>query len=601
MLKLRRGPVVLEQEHSKRATQLWKVARQVCVLSQVCRLFRSSNSALLTYEAVDASCAGKPSAYKINKTPEEQDVSGDDLLFDPNNFKSLYEFTLPEKAVRAALKPPGERSDTEVIFLRGLLRGLSSFRRYTAHLQLMLAGVVRYEKFGRRRVIVKKGHYGRRFYFVFSGLVAVTKDNDGSSAFIDPEPILLRKGAGFGEIALLKDLSRNATIVCMEETELLVVDKEDFFAYKLDQELRKEFQYRYNFFRSLELFSTWSDESLETMADHCKIEEFNHGQVVTGDTSETKSIIFVIKGCCDVLRLVDLSACPSYHDWLQQQVKIQEKNIADIYMDTRSMLRDGYRNEYKEPGSGDEDEPRRLSLKSVGYGPSSLQPPATLLDDYKAAVYIRVDAIRPGQYFKGVNMNVLEDILEKDGKLVKETGLKQFLVPEFHRDGRPMVITSQGAKVLRVRLDKFGELMNDATLKELKKQSEPYPKDDALCQIFLEQNQWKLYKRELAWAAAKGGKSDWRLRASKKEDARHKDLYSEWDAESAGIMELGSPLDSGKRVWMARSTVGDLLSAQAGGRREMRLETAEEVPDAGSKRHGPRLIHSILVKGPNYR
>ncbi|CAM9622458.1 unnamed protein product [Lampetra planeri] len=522
-------------------------------------------------------------------------------------------FTLPEKAVRAALKPPGERSDTEVIFLRGLLRGLSSFRRYTAHLQLMLAGVVRYEKFGRRRVIVKKGHYGRRFYFVFSGLVAVTKDNDGSSAFIDPEPILLRKGAGFGEIALLKDLSRNATIVCMEETELLVVDKEDFFAYKLDQELRKEFQYRYNFFRSLELFSTWSDESLETMADHCKIEEFNHGQVVTGDTSETKSIIFVIKGCCDVLRLVDLGACPSYHDWLQQQVKIQEKNIAGTHFNvieqTSKTVNANTINTNPALNLSGADaqkrngllfifcRPRRLSLKSVGYGPSSPQPPATLLDDYKAAVYIRVDAIRPGQYFKGVNMNVLEDILEKDGKLVKET----FLVPEFHRDGRPMVITSQGAKVLRVRLDKFGELMNDATLKELKKQSEPYPKDDALCQIFLEQNQWKLYKRELAWAAAKGGKSDWRLRASKKEDARHKDLYSEWDAESAGIMELGSPLDSGKRVWMARSTVGDLLSAQAGGRREMRLETAEEVPDAGSKRHGPRLIHSILVKGPNYR
>uniref|UniRef100_S4RKC5 Cyclic nucleotide-binding domain-containing protein 2 n=1 Tax=Petromyzon marinus TaxID=7757 RepID=S4RKC5_PETMA len=407
---------------------------------------------------------------------------------------------LPEKAVRAALKPPSERSDTEVIFLRGLLRGLSSFRRYTAHLQLMLAGVVRYEKFGRRRVIVKKGHYGRRFYFVFSGLVAVTKDNDGSSAFIDPEPILLRKGAGFGEIALLKDLSRNATIVCMEETELLVVDKEDFFAYKLDQELRKEFQHRYNYFRSLELFSTWSDESLETMADHCKIEEFNHGQVVTGDTSETKNIIFVIKGCCDVLRLVDLSGCPSYHDWLQQQVKIQEKKIAGTHFNVYLHDSDKIKNSKKKScslncktyfpclsirptrQSSGSDENLKYSViteklqvieqtsKTVNANTINTKPTLNL-----SAVYIRVDAIRPGQYF----------------------GLKQFLVPEFHRDGRPMVITSQGAKVLRVRLDKFGELMNDATLKELKKQSEPYPKDDALCQIFLEQNQWKLYKREL--------------------------------------------------------------------------------------------------------
>lgn len=50
-------------------------------------------------------------------------------------------------------------------------------------------------------------------------------------------------------MALIKGLKRNATVVCMEETELMVIDKEDFFANKMDVELKREFEYRFNFFR----------------------------------------------------------------------------------------------------------------------------------------------------------------------------------------------------------------------------------------------------------------------------------------------------------------------------------------------------------------
>ncbi|KAJ1186584.1 hypothetical protein NDU88_003365 [Pleurodeles waltl] len=47
----------------------------------------------------------------------------------------------------------------------------------------------------------------------------------------------------------MKGSRRNATVVCMEDTELLAVDKEDFFANKLDVEQAKELKYRYDFFR----------------------------------------------------------------------------------------------------------------------------------------------------------------------------------------------------------------------------------------------------------------------------------------------------------------------------------------------------------------
>lgn len=51
------------------------------------------------------------------------------------------------------------------------------------------------------------------------------------------------------EMGSLTSSVRRATVVCMEETEFLVVDREDFLANKLDQEIKKDDQLRFEFFR----------------------------------------------------------------------------------------------------------------------------------------------------------------------------------------------------------------------------------------------------------------------------------------------------------------------------------------------------------------
>lgn len=51
------------------------------------------------------------------------------------------------------------------------------------------------------------------------------------------------------EMGLLTSSVRRATVVCMEETEFLVVDREDFLANKLDEEVKKDAKHRFEFFR----------------------------------------------------------------------------------------------------------------------------------------------------------------------------------------------------------------------------------------------------------------------------------------------------------------------------------------------------------------
>jgi len=56
-------------------------------------------------------------------------------------------------------------------------------------------------------------------YFILSGEVEVA---------LEPTPVRLGKGQYFGEIALLRDTARTATVTAVEDTELLVLEVADF-------------------------------------------------------------------------------------------------------------------------------------------------------------------------------------------------------------------------------------------------------------------------------------------------------------------------------------------------------------------------------------
>jgi CRP-like cAMP-binding protein len=67
-------------------------------------------------------------------------------------------------------------------------------------------------------VIIRQGDLGHRFYIVRSGRVEVVRDGG----------VLAELGPAFGEIALLLDVPRTATVTAAERTELLTLDAQAF-------------------------------------------------------------------------------------------------------------------------------------------------------------------------------------------------------------------------------------------------------------------------------------------------------------------------------------------------------------------------------------
>ncbi len=70
-----------------------------------------------------------------------------------------------------------------------------------------------------RQVVVRRGEMADAMFFIMSGEVEVD---------VPPEPIRLGEGQYFGEIALLKESPRTATVLTVEECTLLSLDARDF-------------------------------------------------------------------------------------------------------------------------------------------------------------------------------------------------------------------------------------------------------------------------------------------------------------------------------------------------------------------------------------
>jgi CRP-like cAMP-binding protein len=69
-------------------------------------------------------------------------------------------------------------------------------------------------------VVIRQGGVGDRFYVVLTGEVEVRRDDDPLAR--------LGPGEAFGEIALLLDMPRTATVTALVPTTLLALDAADF-------------------------------------------------------------------------------------------------------------------------------------------------------------------------------------------------------------------------------------------------------------------------------------------------------------------------------------------------------------------------------------
>ncbi|XP_078085099.1 cyclic nucleotide-binding domain-containing protein 2-like [Mustelus asterias] len=515
---------ILHKDHSA----FTRLAKKVVLMCQACMRLREGSKTFMQVWATLTKYANK-------QQTEEEQRERSKAAFDAQYFKAKHN-RLPVRAIQITMKQPESRSMEELEILLCSMRSLLCIRHYTKAYQLQLAKIIRYEGFRRRRVIIKKGQTAHSFYFIYTGGVSFTTDEDGSTAFEEGHQTDMRKGARFGEIAVLKGLRRNFTAVCMEVTELLVVDKEDFFDNRLHEVLLKESHQRFIFFRSLQLLESLPDSSIEILSDYSTTEEFLYSQVIPNNLEH---LIFITKGRFVILRLVDLTQCPSYHRFIVHELpflkptRTRQESMESFKLDRRQLSPNS------RTASIHQELGNNAQTKLMGLGPSKSQThqygsgsslkstiassPSTsstnipifvsgkqqqsksksdirryqksnssiksLMEEARAdgsktmmipkalavAVYMKIDSILPGEVF----------------------GLRQYFVANNLKDRREFSIKSQGTKIVRIDMQTFAELMDNQTLQKIQKLKSIYPSDEELCDRFIKNNIWKIFKKSM--------------------------------------------------------------------------------------------------------
>jgi hypothetical protein len=113
-----------------------------------------------------------------------------------------------------------ERRTTEVNLRVDTLREISLFRHLTMRELLAVMEILRIETFARGKRVMTEGEISDSLYVVLSGRLEVTRHGSHLAE--------LGVGTHFGEMALLNQRPRAATVVAKEAARLLVMDRTNF-------------------------------------------------------------------------------------------------------------------------------------------------------------------------------------------------------------------------------------------------------------------------------------------------------------------------------------------------------------------------------------
>lgn len=107
-------------------------------------------------------------------------------------------------------------------------------------------------------VIIKQGDMGDFYYVISEGLCDVFKNGN--------KVVEVHKGSGFGELALLYDAPRAATVVAQTEVRTWALDRTTFKQVVVGTTMKKRELYQ-EFLKGVAILSTLSDNELMNLAD----------------------------------------------------------------------------------------------------------------------------------------------------------------------------------------------------------------------------------------------------------------------------------------------------------------------------------------------
>ncbi|KAJ3036754.1 Rap guanine nucleotide exchange factor 4 [Rhizophlyctis rosea] len=251
----------------------------------------------------------------------------------------------PDELLTILRKPPPSRTHRDIERIFASLRPLKAFAKLSDFILTQLCGVFHFHSYEASRVVFRQGERGTSWFVIFSGRVEVRiaptpvavegqkreEEGDGeemtsregsamaSKVLSESKFVVeLGEGEGFGELALVNDAPRAATILTVTECRMLRIEKADY-----DRVLRfihgKEKEEKVLFLKKVPILVGLDNFDLGGIANvtHWRVHPKGSFLIQQGDPM--KEVCIIRKGTCTAFAWLVLSE-PEYLDFLERKL-----------------------------------------------------------------------------------------------------------------------------------------------------------------------------------------------------------------------------------------------------------------------------------------
>eukprot|EP00930_Biecheleria_cincta_P039988 TRINITY_DN27435_c0_g1_i1.p1 TRINITY_DN27435_c0_g1~~TRINITY_DN27435_c0_g1_i1.p1 ORF type:complete len:993 (-),score=177.83 TRINITY_DN27435_c0_g1_i1:110-2992(-) len=213
------------------------------------------------------------------------------------------------------LKANNARMHEMMAYMHQELRGqflskvpLLSAKVLNAQTQFKLVSCLRPHTFDKGQHIITEGEVGDKLYIVERGTCEVLKKINDRSITVGQ----LGKGAFFGEIAVLYDMPRTATVRAQTSVIALSLSRDDLKTQLSDEDLdRMRVIARTQVFASMPLLAGLNAEQKAKVAEALKSQKWLRGSILAGQNHITSRVFIVEQGTLK-MDVTDRTALPSF-------------------------------------------------------------------------------------------------------------------------------------------------------------------------------------------------------------------------------------------------------------------------------------------------
>ncbi|KAJ3392011.1 hypothetical protein HDU84_004939 [Entophlyctis sp. JEL0112] len=219
------------------------------------------------------------------------------------------EVALSADALAALGRNPAVRTPADLRVLEKLADAFDIFAKYDPAVRRALARAFGYNKFGPDRTIIRQDHYGQNFYIIASGSVKVVTTNQAGESCVIAK---LHAGASFGELAILQNTKRTASVITTTNTEFLWINKKDLLDV-LHDESEKDIAEKQSIISNIPYFQQLSASAIKELAISAKFCEVPPNTPIFFEGDVPYHVFIICEGTCRLVKCVTFAEVNMYY------------------------------------------------------------------------------------------------------------------------------------------------------------------------------------------------------------------------------------------------------------------------------------------------